>query len=127
MSSGLNGAPMRCVTGSLGSVDVELLVLPWFEGEAIGEFGALDRAASGEIARALGSTEFAGKAFELFVTPIADTSWKARRVALIGAGRAEAFTGMLARRLAAAAGLSARQWRPASLGFVLRAGGGDPA
>ena len=115
MPSATNSAEMRCTSAPLGSVDVEVLILPWFEGEPLTEFAALDRAASGEIARSLASTEFSGKPFELFITPVVDSTWKPRRIALIGAGRQDGFTAAVVRRLAAAAGLSGRAWRPATV------------
>ncbi len=40
---------ITCQFGALQSVDVDLLVLPWFEGEGLSAFDGLDRAASGEI------------------------------------------------------------------------------
>ena len=39
----------------------------------------VDLASGGEVARALTSKEFQAKPFDLFLTPIADKSWKAFR------------------------------------------------
>ena len=36
---------MFCVVSSLPAVDVEVLIVPWFEGEGPAAFGPLDRAA----------------------------------------------------------------------------------
>ena len=52
--------------GALQTVDVDLLVVPWFEEEPLGAFSDLDRAAAGELSRALGSREFTGRAFDLY-------------------------------------------------------------
>ena len=86
----------------------------------------LDAATGGEIGRALAGKEFQARPFETFVTPITDRQWRARRVALIGAGRRELCTGELVRKLASAAGCSARQKRVGSVAFMLR-GNGDLA
>jgi leucyl aminopeptidase len=118
---------MPCVFRPLEDVDVDLLVLPWFEGEGVGAFAALDQAAAGEITRALASGEFPARPFDLFVTPVVDRAWKPGRVALIGAGRDGAFTPGLARRLGTTIGLVARQRRVARLGFVLRPGQAAPS
>ena len=56
-----------------------------------------------------------------------DRSWKARRVALVGAGREAGFDMGLARKLATAAALAARQRRVESLAFVMRPGLPDPS
>jgi leucyl aminopeptidase len=115
-------APIALLTASLPEIDVELLVLPWFSTETPAKFADLDQATGHEIARALASGEFTAKPFELFITPIADPRWKARRVMLIGAGMVTEFEIDTARKLAAAAGYASRQRRAASLGFVLRSG-----
>src|SRR6185503_16021302 len=95
---------------------------PWFQDEAASAVPGVDAASGGEVARALSSKEFQAKPFDLFLTPIADKSWKARRVALIGGGAAERGTDLV-RKLATAAGLARRVTRVA---FVLR-GQGDAA
>ncbi|HKT80257.1 MAG TPA: leucyl aminopeptidase [Vicinamibacterales bacterium] len=109
-------------TARLADVDVDLLVLPWFEGEAPGPLQALDRAVGLELSRALGSKEFSARPFELLVTPVVDQSWKPKRVMLVGAGPAAAFDGAVARRVASAAVLAARQRRAARIAFALRHG-----
>ncbi len=119
--------PIACRFGALLTVAVELLVLPWFEGQTASSFDGLDAATAGEIERALASGEFAGRPYELFVTPLVAPGWRARRVALIGAGKEPAFTAGLARRLATAAGLAARARRVGTLGFVMRPGQAAPS
>jgi len=118
---------MRALFVPIEAADVDVIALPWFESEGVGPFEALNRAAGGEIARALGSTEFAGRPFEFFAAPITDTSWRARRLLLVGAGKRESSSAYVARRLAAAAGIAARPWRAARLGFVVRAAEGERA
>ena len=127
MCPAANSSPIACTTAPLPGLDVELLIVPWFEGEALGDFNALDRATNDELSRALSSGEFAARAFDLFVTPLSDPAWKPRRVALIGAGPRAGLSVGLARRLATAAALAARQRRVERLAFVLRPGPPDPS
>lgn len=122
MRSATPSLPIACLSAPLSMVDVDLLVVPWFEGEPPGHFGGVDLATGGEIARAVGCKEFAAKPFDLFVTQRLDRTWKAKRVALIGAGRESAFDMGLARKLATVAALAGRQRRVESLAFVLRPG-----
>jgi len=105
-------------------VETDLLVVPWFQDESPTSVPGLDAATGGEAARALASGEFAARLYDLFLTPMTDRSWCARRVALVGAGRRDEFGIDTARRLAAAGGLAARQRRVERSAFVLR---GDAA
>jgi leucyl aminopeptidase len=117
-------------TALLPAVDADLLFVPWFEGEGVEPFADLDRATGGELVRALSSKEFIGKPFELFITPIVDNRWKTRRVALCGAGPIAAFDSSLARKVASASALAARERHVARAAFLLRPGladaSGDP-
>ena len=126
MPSTSTAAPITCVSSPLSAVDTDLLVVPWFDDEGPSAIDGLDAASGGDIARALASKEFCGKAFELFATSLTDRSWRARRVVLIGAGQSADYRSELARQLAAAAGISVRNRRVERVGFVLR-GRGDIA
>lgn len=119
--------PIACRFGAPSSAVADLLVLPWFEGQAAASIEGLDAAASGEVSRALGSGEFSGRPYELFVTPLVNSEWAPRRVALVGAGQESTFTAGLARRLATAAALAARGRRVATLAFVVRPGQAAPS
>ena len=112
-------------TAALSAVDVELLVVPWFEEEGLEAFAELDRACGGEVARALGSREFGGRLFDVFFAPVTDGRWKARRIALVGSGALVAFGTETARRVATVASLTARQKFIERMGFVLRPGRAD--
>jgi leucyl aminopeptidase len=127
MSASSTGAPIACRFLPLQAVDVDLLVLPWFQGESQTSFVDLDRATAGEIARGLASGEFGASPSDLFVTPVTDRAWSPRRVALIGAGPAAGFDPGLARKLAIAAGLAARTRRAGRVGFVVRPGHAAPS
>ena len=119
--------PISFRTSPLPEIDAELLVIPWFVGEAPGAVADLDHATGQEVGRALASKEFSAKPFETFTTPVADRRWKAGRVLLIGAGSRAEFDVDLARKVAATAGYAARQRRAQSMAFVLRPGLPDPS
>jgi leucyl aminopeptidase len=108
-----------CASGPLSAIDTDLLIVPWFQGEAAGTVPDLDAATGGELSRALTSKEFLAKPYELSFVSIAGAGWKARRVLIIGGGSAEQGTDLL-RKMAAAAGLAARQRPVARAAFVVR-------
>jgi leucyl aminopeptidase len=126
-----NSSPFTCTSAPLPSVDADLLIVPWFEGEDPSSPGSIaglppvpgiNDAVGGEIGRALASKEFAARAYDIFITPIIDRTWRARRLALVGAGPVATFDTSMSRRLATAAGLAARQRRVERIAFVLRPG-----
>ena len=121
----MTSTPISCAGEPISATTADLLIVPWFE-DAASAVPGLDAATGGEVGRALAGKEFQAKPYEIFVTPIVDRQWRARRVALIGGGRRETCTGELIRKLAATAGLSARQRRTGSAAFVVR-GQGDVA
>jgi leucyl aminopeptidase len=112
-------SPVRLSVDSPASIDTDLLVIPMFEGETRAPMDGLDGAAAGEVSHALSTGEAAGRPFELFFTPLV-RDWKARRVALAGAGHSQSFDLERLRRLAAAAVLAARQRRLTRVAFVVR-------
>ncbi|HZP48762.1 MAG TPA: leucyl aminopeptidase [Vicinamibacterales bacterium] len=118
--------PVVCTAGPLAAVDADLILIPWFEDDAPAAVAGLDGATGGEVARALDGREFQAKRYDLFLAPVADRSWRARRVALVGAGPREAADTEVMRKVAAAAGLAARQRRAARVALVVR-GQGSPA
>jgi len=124
MSPAVTTTAVDCHAGPADAVDVDLLILPWFEDEPPTAVPGLDQATNGEIGRALTSKEFTGRAFDLHLTPIVNGSWRARRVALVGAGRTADCTTDAIRKIAAAAGAAARQRRVGRAAFVVR---GAPA
>ena len=104
----------------LASVDVDVLIVPWFEDEGPGAVPGLDSASGGEIARAIASKEFAGRLYDFFVTVAADASCHARRIVLAGAGKRTSYGSDVARKLATASGLWARQRHVTRVAFVMR-------
>jgi leucyl aminopeptidase len=123
-------APIECTAAPPGAVDTDVLIVPWFEGDAPQAVPGLDAAVGGDLARALESREFTGRPYEIYLARVVDTSWKARRVAFVGAGPADKFSGDLARKFAGAGGLSMKSRRVARAAFLVRAGDSsriDPA
>ena len=57
-----SSTPMACSGGPLSAIDADLLIVPWFEGEAADAVPDLDAATGGEFGRALASKEFSGQA-----------------------------------------------------------------
>ena len=119
MTSARKSSPLDVFSGDLRTFDTDLLVVPVFEGE-ISEHQEWSEATGGELARAGASKEFTGKLYEIFVTPIADRGYRARRLAALGMGPAAGFSTDRARRAASALGLQGRQRRIARVGFVAR-------
>ena len=105
------------------SVDTDLLVVPVFEGDDLAALPAgLDAAMGGEARRALTSGEAPGKLYDFFLSPISG-GFRARRVALAGAGRRDAFDLERLRKLAAASGAMARKRRIARAAVLAPRGG----
>jgi leucyl aminopeptidase len=102
------------------TVDADVLAIPVFEQDRPDELAGADVAAAGEIARAFSSREFTGKAYELFLTAVVGGGWRARRLALIGAGTRETADLDRLRRVAAAFGIAARKRRLGRVAFVVR-------
>ena len=101
-------------------IDTDLLVIPVFEDDDLRDEPDLDAATGGDIGLAQGRGEFKGKAYDVFVTPL--RGWKARRVALVGAGPRKEFASDRLRRVATTAGLVARQRRVPRIAIVHRPG-----
>jgi leucyl aminopeptidase len=112
---------IRCTGLPLASVDADLLVVPWFEEEGPAAVPAIDAASGGEVARALQSREFVGRSYDIFSTRVTDPAWQVRRLVVVGAGKRSTFGTDIARKLAVAAGLWARQHRVTRAAFVMRA------
>src|SRR5437773_4693970 len=118
--------PITCTSDPLAGLDVDLVIVPWFEGDTASAAEGLDAASGGEITRALASKEWQGKAFDLLTVGIVGRGWRPRRVALVGGGVREAATSDQLRKIAVAGGLAARQKRVERVALLVR-GQGDPA
>jgi leucyl aminopeptidase len=120
MSSITISPSISCTGAPIQTIDVDLLMVPWFEGDGPAAVPELDAASGGEISRAIGSKEFSGRAYDFFASNVRDSSWRARRIVLVGAGQRAVFGADSTRRLATATGLWARQRRIPRVGFFLR-------
>jgi leucyl aminopeptidase len=114
-------APIECTSAAPAEVDADVLMVPWFEGEGPSAVPGLDAATGGDLTRALESREISGRSYEVFLARVVEPGWRVRRIAIIGAGTAAAFTGDLARKLASAIGLSMKLKRVARAAFLVRA------
>src|SRR5689334_6523169 len=123
MPSTTAASSITCVASPLSAVDVDLLIVPWFDDDGASAVDGLDAASNGEITRALSSKEFSGKTFDLFAASIVDRSWRAQRLLLVGAGASGTYRSELARQIAAAAGMAARNRRAGRVAFALRKAG----
>lgn len=126
MPTALHSHQIPSLSSPLPTVETDLLVVPWFEDESQA-LGGVNEAAGGELSRAVSSKEFAAKPFDVFLTPIVNRDWKARRVMLVGAGREGAFTTDVARKVATTAALAARRCRVSDMAFVVRPGQPAPS
>jgi leucyl aminopeptidase len=118
---------IRATAGAAGELDADLLIIPVFEDDDLADLPDLDQASRGEVGRARARREFTGKPFEVFLTPAAQSTWKASRIAFIGAGQRKICTVNHLRRIAITGALAARQQRLTRLAIVHRAGTGFPA
>jgi leucyl aminopeptidase len=116
----LDSPPPMLVWTPLSHLDTDLLVVPMFEGDDLVDVPGLDAATGGEVGRATTGRELTGKPCELFVTTVTH-HWKLRRVALVGAGKRASYDTEMARRVAAAGVLAARQRRVARVAVLFRA------
>jgi len=108
----------------VSAVDTDVLIVPWFEDDTASAVAGVDAATGGELQRALGTKELSGRLYDVFIAAVSDASWKAKRVACVGAGRSAEFTAEVARKVAAAGGLAMKQRRIGRAAFVVRTGAG---
>ncbi len=108
------------VAAPVSAVDTDLLIIPAFEEDDLSDVPGLDDATGGEIARALVTREVRGKAYEVFLTPVTQTGWRPRRLAVVGAGSPVDYGTDRVRKVASAAGLAARDRRITRVAFLAR-------
>ncbi len=114
--------PLTCRLSAapLSATAADLLVIPVFEHDALGDLADLDAVTGGELGRVRARGEFTGKLFEVQVLTVAGGAWSSTRVALLGAGPKAACTTERWRRLGTVAGLTARQRRAPRVAFAVR-------
>ena len=96
-------------------LDTDLLIVPVFENDDLGDEPDLDRASGGEYAAARQRGEFGGKPFEQLLMPLTGDTVRARRALLVGAGPRGDVTSERIRRIASVGALAARQRRRQAL------------
>ena len=112
-----------CRSNRPEDAEVDLLFVPVFEqDDRLTDLPGLDDATGGEIARARASGEFRAKLYDVFITPVTGRGWKARRIALVGAGDPVEADAERLRRVAATCGYAARRRWAGSIGWVCRRG-----
>jgi leucyl aminopeptidase len=108
-------------------IDVDLLIVPVFEGDDLGDEPDLDAASCGELGHARARGDFRGMLYEVLLTTGPAPGWKTRRLAFVGAGIPSEFTADRLRRIAVVGGLTARQRRLARVCVLGRSALGLPA
>ncbi len=113
--------PVEVHNGSAGQCDTDIIAVPIFEGEAPDAvLQAADLASGGALGRALESREIQGRLYEILLTPVTDATWKARRLAFVGAGARADYSTERVRRVATAVALHVRQRRGGRLAWLDR-------
>jgi leucyl aminopeptidase len=102
----------------VAEIDADLVILPFFEGDAFDDLPGLAAGTGGQVHRAIESRELQGRPYEYFTTPL--SGWKAPRLALVGAGKRTDFDTERLRRVATAAALGARLRRVKRIVWVIR-------
>ncbi|HEY6509377.1 MAG TPA: M17 family peptidase N-terminal domain-containing protein, partial [Vicinamibacterales bacterium] len=101
--------------------DADLLIVPVFENDDLADQPALARATGGDVEAARARLEFRGHLYDVYQTHAANASGQVCRVLMVGAGPRADLTEDRLRRIAATAGLAARQRRAVRLIVVHRA------
>jgi leucyl aminopeptidase len=110
--------PQFCVTDKhVHEIEADLLVVPVAQDDraAVGPF---DQAVQAELSAVFDAGAFTGKPCEVWLTQAADT-WRTRRLAMLGVGPRGDLDVERVRRMAAVAGMTARQQRRSRLAFHL--------
>src|SRR6187455_3272225 len=107
-------------------LDADLVIVPVSDGDDFADVPGLAQAAGGEALAARARGAFSAKPFETLVLPTQGAGWQAPRVALVGVGAAPSCSADTLRRLATAAGLTARGHRLGRIGIVMRPWTGVP-
>src|SRR4051794_36476943 len=75
MSPASSPSTIAVATAPFSTIDADLLIVPWFKDEGADAVPLVDAATGGELKRALSSNEFQGKAYDTWLTPVADAGW----------------------------------------------------
>ena len=122
--------PVGVAAAPLASLEVEVLVVPVFEGQAGPAWTLADAACEGRLTAALTSRAFQGKAYTTLASAVGAKSWRPVHVLVVGLGPRDSADLSHVRRAATTAALVARDRRWRSLAFLLpglEASAGDEA
>ena len=98
---------VRVISSPSRDIETDLLIVPAFEDDTLGDEAELDAATGGEIAGSRSRGEFKGKSCDVFLIGL--RGWRAPRVALVGIGSRKDFSTDQLRRAATTGVLAARQ------------------
>ncbi len=111
----------EAVSVSPDRLEVDLLVVPVFGREdTLEDLPGLDAALGGEWRRTVATGAFSHKTYETMVARVAEGTWRAAHVCVVGAGPAVEADAERLRRVASVSGYLAVQRRAASVGWVVR-------
>jgi leucyl aminopeptidase len=114
MPTGVSAA-IDAVISAPREVETDVLIVPSWEQDELGDVPELD---TGDVARARAAREFTGRLYDVYVVPLSGA--RARRIALVGAGKRESFNTERLRRVAAAAALALKTRRIERAAFLVR-------
>jgi leucyl aminopeptidase len=109
--------PVGVAVSAWPALDVDVLVVPVFEGEALPAADALNGATGGRATAAIDSREFTAKPDTTFVSAAAAPGWRPARILLVGLGKRADYDTIRICRAASTAALCARErrWRRVAL------------
>src|SRR5688572_8450810 len=94
-------AAIEVVISPVRDVETDVLILPSWEDDDLADLSELN---AGEVGRVRTAREFTGRLYDIYVVP--SSALRAKRIALVGAGRREDFNTERLRRLATVAALA---------------------
>jgi leucyl aminopeptidase len=112
--------PVWVRTGPPAGLEADLLAVPVFQQDDLGDLPGLDAASGGEVRRVLQSGELSRKTFESAVVPLASGGYAARRALLVWLRDRRDLDAQAVRTFGALAGNVARQRRAPKLIALLR-------
>lgn len=109
--------PVVVTIEPVASLDVDVLVVPVFEGDPPSAHGIAE-ATAGHLQRAAAMGEFTGKAYSVLLAPVTAPGWRPARVMVMGLGPRASYSADRARRWATAAALASRERKLCRVAFV---------
>jgi leucyl aminopeptidase len=120
MSSSLTPEPLTLLPASLDEIDTDWLIVPVWDGETDADLSRYDAATGGQLTVSRASGEWKPKRYDLLVLPSIAPAFKVQRLVFVFGGPVAEYSTAVARRLATAAALQARERRAHRVTFVHR-------